>query len=243
MTITDDRPGDVITGPAQEAQVSAGATSNDTVLEANLTSVNKMTFAELLKALGHGDSADLLRDQVAVCWKRPGGTFTAELQDPDDAARYIGVLTERITDGRVDMWFGINPVSSDVAKGRGTEKDVTRLAALYADLDVKPGACPDLDTARLLIDDVSDVLGMRPVAVIQSGHGLQPIWAVERRSASTLKYPHDAKNLLQRFRHAVEFVAACHGCTVDPVFDLRPHPAYPRHHQLEGRRALRADVV
>lgn len=220
MTETANRPSDVITGPAQEAQVSAGATSHDTVPNADLTPVNKMTFDELLQALGHGGGVDLHREQVAICWKRPGGTFTPELQDPDDAARYVGMLTDSITGGRVDMWFGINPVSSDVAKGRGTVKDVTRLAALYADLDVKPGACPDLDTARLLIDDMSDVLGMRPVAVIHSGHGLQPIWAVERGSAASLKYPHDAKHLLQRFRHAVEFVAACHGCAVDPVFDL-----------------------
>lgn len=220
MTITEDRPGDAITGPVPEAQVPTGATSNDTVLNAGLTSVNKITFADLLEALGHGGSADLRRDQVAICWKRPGGTFTAELKDPQDTARFVDMLTHSITDGRVDMWFGINPVSRAVTRGRGTVKDVSRLAALYADLDVKPGACPDLDTARVLIDDVSDVLVMRPVAIIHSGHGLQPIWPIEPVSAETLSYPHDATKLLQRFRHVVEFVAACHGCTVDPVFDL-----------------------
>jgi hypothetical protein len=189
-------------------------------LDANVTPISKLTFAELLEALGHGDGAHPHRDQLAVCWKRPGMAFTPELQNPVDVPRFVGMLTKSITDGRVDMWFGINPVSSAVSKGRGTVKDVTRLAALYADLDVKPGACPDLDTARRLVDDVSDVLGMRPVAVIHSGHGLQPIWSIERVSAESLSYPHDATNLLQRFRRVVEFVAACHGCAVDPVFDL-----------------------
>ena len=44
--------------------------------------------------------------------------------------------------------------------------------------------------------------------------------SVERTSAESLSYPGDAAKLLQRFRHAVEFVAKCHDCTVDPVFDL-----------------------
>ena len=220
MTTTENRPGDVITEAVLEAQLTAGATGNDTAIHVNLTSVNRLTFTELLQVLHPVDPADLNRDRVAICWKRPGDgdSFIAELHDVEDAARVVEMFTP--ADGLSHFWFGVNPVSRDVVKGRGTVKDITRLAALYADLDVKPGGCPDLDTARLLIDDMSDVLHMRPIAVIHSGHGLQPIWPVERTSAESLSYPGDAAKLLQRFRHAVEFVAKCHDCTVDPVFDL-----------------------
>lgn len=144
MTTTENRPGDDVTGPARKAQVSAGAINDDTAADCS-ASTSQLTFGELLQALGHGDAADLHRDKVAVCWERPTGCFTPELKDPEDAARFVDGLLEDIT-GAVDVWFGINPVSRNVTRGRGTVKDVTRLAALYADLDVKPGGCPDLDT-------------------------------------------------------------------------------------------------
>lgn len=219
MTENENRPGDVITGPALEAQVSAGATTNDTASLANLTFVNKLSFNELLRALGHGDVNDLHRDQVAVCWKRPGGSFTSELKDLEDAPRFVDMLVESIASG-LDIWFGVNPVSRDVTTGRGSVKDVTRLAALYADLDVKPGAFPSIDAAYLHIDDMADILGTRPVAVIHSGHGLQPIWAIDRDSAESLSYPHEATALLQRFGRLVADVAVEAGCKVDSVFDL-----------------------
>lgn len=218
MTAMQERPGD-----ETEALQKAGQPVNDITPQGYATEsadAEKLTFPQLLEALGHGDARDLHRDQVAICWKRPEGVFTSELQDPEDAQRCVEMFTASVPGGVVNMWFGVNPVSRDVVTGRGKLKDVTRLAALYADLDVKVGGCPDLDAARLIIDDVSEVLGARPFAVIYSGHGLQPIWPVERASAEAMAYPHDAAKLLQRFRHVVETVAARHGCKVDPVFDL-----------------------
>lgn len=220
MTENRNRPGDDITRPAQEAHVSAGATSNDTASVVNLAPVNKLTFAELLAALGYGDDR---REHVVICWKfgtdGPDGHFTPEVKASEDAAPFVDMFFTAAAHKHPHVWFGINPMPADV-KSRGTAKDVMRLAALYADLAVKAGGCPDLDTARMLIDDVSEVLGSRPVAVIHSGHGLQPIWPVERLSAETVEYPRDATKLLQRFRHVVETVAARHGCKVDNVFDL-----------------------
>jgi hypothetical protein len=216
VTTTEERLGD-----DTETLQEAGQPSTENTLFADAPEVlnpNTFTFTQLLDGLSHGGHADLFHDRVAVCWKRPGGTFTSELKDPEDAPRFVEAMN--FADAQADVWFGVNPVSRTVASGRGKVQDVTRLAALYADLDVKPGACPDLDTAFLLIDDVSDVLGMRPSAIIHSGHGLQPIWAVERASAELLEYPGDAAKLLQRFRDVVEFVADCHSCAVDPVFDL-----------------------
>ncbi|MCU1697353.1 MAG: hypothetical protein JWR34_3416 [Mycobacterium sp.] len=173
-------------------------------------------FGELLDLLGHVD--DYHHDQVAVCWKRPDGSFTPELKDPEDAPRFVDMMTEGITGG-ADFWFQINPVSRDVTTGRGTAKDVTRLAALYADLDVKPGACPDLNAAHSLIEDLGVVLGERPGAVIHSGHGLQPIWPIDRESGEELSNP-EAQKLLRRFGRLVAEVAAQRGSAVDSVFDL-----------------------
>ena len=52
---------------------------------------------------------------------------------------------------------------------------MTRLVALPVDLDVKPGGCDGLAVAHAIIDDLSELIGTRPVAVIYSGKGLQPL--------------------------------------------------------------------
>jgi len=113
------------------------------------------------------------------------------------------------------VWFGVNPVGLDLHLGgpRGTGKDVARIVALYADLDVKPGGCPDLDTAWVIIGEVSDVLGTRPVAIIHSGHGLQPIWRTDLD-------PKIDVALLRQHGRLVRSIAADHGTKVDSVFDL-----------------------
>jgi hypothetical protein len=177
----------------------------------------RYTFAELLAVLGHVD--DYRNEQVSVCWRHRGGTFIPpELKPPRDAPGFVDYLVDR-ADRAVDVWFGVNPISSSVIKGRGKAKDVTRLVALYADLDVKPGGCPDLDTARGVIDDVAAVMGERPCAVTYSGHGLQPLWPVDPESGERLNNP-EAQKLLRRFGRLVKAVADKRGCAVDSVFDL-----------------------
>ena len=43
-----------------------------------------------------------------------------------------------------DVWFGVNPVGRHVRQGRkGGEADITRVRALFADFDVKPGKSLD----------------------------------------------------------------------------------------------------
>ncbi|ULP48606.1 hypothetical protein [Mycolicibacter virginiensis] len=78
------------------------------------------------------------------------------------------------------MWFGVNPVGRHVRQGRkGGEGDITRVRALFADFDVKPGKSLDtLDQCGTAARTLADYLGASPVALIESGHGLQPIWRV-----------------------------------------------------------------
>jgi hypothetical protein len=205
LTAERDHPGQETGAPTQP---ESRAKSNHTP--------PRYTFAELLAVLGHVD--DYRNEQVSVCWRHRGGTFTPELKSPGDAPGFVDYLVG-CADNAVDVWFGVNPINSSVTNGRGEAKDVTRLVALYADLDVKPGGCPDLDTARGVIDDVAAVMGERPCAVTWSGHGLQPLWAVDPESGERLNNP-EAQKLLRRFGRLVKAVAAKRGCAVDSVFDL-----------------------
>ena len=162
------------------------------------------------------DLLDLLNytptEHVSICEKHPGAMFTSHIMASQKA-------TINGLDG-ADVWFGVNPIDP-TSQGRGTAAQVTRWSALWADLDVKAGGCPNMDTARAITDVLSDMLNSRPVALIYSGHGMQPIWAIDPEDKGTLlaDRPH-ARALLRRFGRLVAAVAERHGAGVDSVFDL-----------------------
>lgn len=120
-----------------------------------------------------------------------------------------------------DVYFGVNPVGLVVGTTgrRGATSDVTRLAALVADFDVKPGGCPDRATAYALIDDIACLLGTQPVAITRSGSGLHAYWAVDSWSAATLSNA-VAAALARRFGYLVAAVAARRDVRVDTISDL-----------------------
>src|SRR5262245_47958896 len=126
-----------------------------------------MNFTELLDLLGYAPGERLSLN----CQAAGGGQFTSRVLD------YDGPIESRalaLSDGN-NVWFGVNPISPRES-GRGGADDVTRLAAVWCDLDVKPGACRDLDHAWQIIAALSELVGTRPSAVVMSGHGLQPYW-------------------------------------------------------------------
>ncbi|PJE01901.1 hypothetical protein [Mycobacterium sp.] len=173
------------------------------------------SFAELLGVLGHVD--DYRHEQTVVCWQRPHRLFTPEPTMARDAPKVVDSLTSSVP--CVNVWFGVNPVNSTVTQGRGRLKDITRLTCLWADLDVKQDGCPDLDAAHEIITDVSGVLGERPCAITYSGHGLQPLWPLDRESAEKLGNQ-QAQQLSKRFGRLLNAVAARRGVKVDNVSDL-----------------------
>lgn len=124
-----------------------------------------------------------------------------------------------IPDG-ADIWLGVNPVAGParIDQDRGTAADVTRLAALYCDLDVKDGACADLGVAEQICDDLCDILGESPGFIIYSGHGLQPYWIVDPADHSLGNAEQAA--LLRRWGALVKLVAKTRGASADSVFDL-----------------------
>jgi hypothetical protein len=124
-----------------------------------------------------------------------------------------------------DCWYSTQPLHDRVTSGRGAERDVVGLRELYADLDVKPTGIADYDTAEKIVADLSEMLGVAPVALVHSGHGLQPHWRVERGPGTDWPdetHPHwlDGKALLHRWGRLVAKVADGYGGHVDNVYDL-----------------------
>jgi hypothetical protein len=154
----------------------------------------------LLDALGTAPE-----EYLSVCRQEPGGEFTSAVVP----ARQASGLVARFAD-RADMWFGVCPIRP-VTRGRGTAADVTRLPALWADLDI--GKLPDETACWAVIADLAAILGQPPTAVVRSGHGLQPYW---RLTAS----PNDPAGTLNRWGAMVKDTARAHGGTADSVFDL-----------------------
>ena len=123
-----------------------------------------------------------------------------------------------------DCWYGTGVLHERVTTGRGYARDVIGVRELYADLDYKPGALTP-DTARAVIDDLAAMLAAAPVAIVQSGGGVQPHWTVERSDATDWPDETDSMHgittaLWRRWGRLVRHVADRHGGAVDGVYDL-----------------------
>lgn len=171
-----------------------------------------VSFAELLELLGHDTF-------TAIGVKPVGGDFVAMVTDTTDAAGMAAIAD-------TDVWFGICPVEGPARRGRGRGKaeQVTALPALWADIDVKPGACTDPTQAVEVIDAISEAIGSRPTVMIFSGHGFQPLWTIDDPDnasfdGSTSKRERAAR-LLRRWGHLVQLIGRQRGAALDSVFDL-----------------------
>lgn len=166
-----------------------------------------------------------IEDQIAVLNPQPGEHFSANYilgsQDmvsvvltPDLIPSYVEKLPPT-----ADIWIGVNPVDhTNVPAGkRGLASDVTRLAALFADLDVKEGGCATYEVAFDIVADLAGILGEEPTCVVYSGHGIQPYWSVDPDE----NLPNaDLGVLLKRWGQLVKLVAKHRGAQADSVFDL-----------------------
>lgn len=148
-------------------------------------------------------------EHVSVCNKTPEGKWLTKIHQAGN-----GVDAAHQLSG--DVYFGLNPhtLPVGVSEQRGAERHITRLVGLPADLDIKDGACPDLQTAHAIIDDVSTVLGTRPRVIISSGRGIQPVWSVTDCDTS------QGRSLLRRFGRLVAACAFNRNIKVDNIFDL-----------------------
>lgn len=155
-------------------------------------------------AIGYADTAAASPPFVTGV-RTPAAAVTVAAELPDTA----------------DVYFSVNAVRPRQPGDtrRGSEADVTRLTALYADLDVKPGGCPTLDVARAIAAEVGIILGSAPAAFVESGHGLHPYWVIEDGHVTDGDIT-AARSLVHRFGRLVAAVAKNHRVAVDGVYDL-----------------------
>ena len=171
-------------------------------------------FQELLSRLGRSDD-----DNVTICYQSSVQKFSAKTIKVELVASVVDALDSLSN----NIWFEINPSS---VQGRATAKDITRLAAVFADIDYKDGGAGSVQQARDLVQLLTDLIGVEPAATIYSGHGIQPYWVIEDEEQD----PGLMHGLLYRWGAFVKFVAASQGLQVDSVFDL------PRIFRVPGSR-------
>jgi replicative DNA helicase len=165
----------------------------------------------LLGALGFTDG-----EFVSLLYEPPEPPHTA-VRAPADAVAEIGQLP-----GTANIYFGVNPTEGPARThaGRGTEAAVTRLAALWCELDVKPGGCATIGVVHQIIDNLSAILGARPSVIVNSGHGVHAYWAIDDGAIGEQFTVGRARALVRRWGRLVAVVADKHHAHADNVFDL-----------------------
>lgn len=86
------------------------------------------------------------------------------------------VAAQLARDPASDVWVSVNRIRDDASQRRAV--DVASVDYLVLDVDIKPGACDNDDTACGVITDVAAAVGAVPVRLVDSGHGWQAWWRV-----------------------------------------------------------------
>lgn len=130
-----------------------------------------------------------------------------------EAAKQIAARSSR------NVWLSACPIREPSMPGsRGTADDVVRVTALWADLDVGEGKMPSFEACYELISQLSEAIDCDPVAIVLTGHGLQPRW---RLSNDYLVQKHSAiYEVLPAWGQMVKWYALQLGGDVDNVYDL-----------------------
>jgi P4 family phage/plasmid primase-like protien len=168
-------------------------------------------FPRLLTLLGRDN--DILR----LCMMGTDHQFRVTPIPAGNAAAAL----EAVLGAPFDVWFEVNPTLYTSPGGRSSAPHITRLAAIWADLDFKPapGGMGSLPAAMSVVDDLSAALGIQPSAIVQSGHGIQPYWPVSDGEV-TVDSRDRIATLLKRWGVLVKQFAAAQGGDADSVFDL-----------------------
>lgn len=159
------------------------------------------------------------------------GYGTTNFQQVLVPAEGVSDFIDQAVTHQVNVWYEINPTSYLLEYGRSNANNITRLAALWADIDFKPkqiadasgatrpGGMGDLPSALDLVHDLSGALGLEPNAIVFTGGGIQPYWVVDNLWITDDNRA-DVKLLLKRWKSLVTQLAAAHGGGIDNVFDL-----------------------
>jgi P4 family phage/plasmid primase-like protien len=175
--------------------------------------VNDRPILELFTRLGKVES-----DKVTVCYFGPKNSWTSKMLPLSNA----DIFAQTLTANGMNVYTMVNSVDEQTITSnntRGDVNDITRLNALWADLDYKDSGIKTEEEARAVISSLSDMLNCQPAAVVHSGHGLQPYWAVEDGAIDDLNRSMIA-GVSRRFGQMIQRVAEIHGGKVDSVSDL-----------------------
>lgn len=162
-------------------------------------------FQELLERLGR--EAD---DQVNIAYQSAKQGFKTRTTKVGMA----DAVVEALNDLECNVWYEINP---SIASGRSKAEDISRLSAVWIDIDFKDSGIQSVTNANELIQLLTDLIGVSPSAVVHSGNGLQPYWAIDPEEDYTQEL---GTSLLLRWGAFVRWVAASQGGQLDSVFDL-----------------------
>lgn len=175
------------------------------------TTITGLTLAAYIDALGvrPGEKLGILRIRKSDGRRQTGVAARAAVAGTLDAMR-------REMTGDCDEYLGPNPTGAAVGRNngrRGGKDEIARVAAIYADIDVKPGACDDINQALDILNAISEAIGEYPTVLIYSGGGLQPVWVLEDcpREVGLV--------LLARFGRLVQRRGEKRGIKLDSVFD------------------------
>ncbi len=185
-----------------------------------------LDFADLLDLLGYQPS-----EFVSLLYWDIHGIPHAAVGSPADA-----IVAAAALPNDVNLFYGVNPVRGPAraGQGRGKEPDITRLAALVADLDFKAGGCGSRAVALAIIAELENILGTRASILVNSGGGLHIYWLVDDGRIVDLA---SARALLKRFGRLVALVADRYNATADAVFDLPRVLRVPGSHNNKDRTA------
>lgn len=162
-------------------------------------------FKELLERLGRE-----AEDSLAVCYQSATQGFKVKMTK----VKFADTIVEALTEMDANVWYEINPSS---AQTRAKADDITRLAAVWIDIDYKETGIQSEENAHELIELISNLIGVPATAVVHSGHGLQPYWAIDPEEEYTQE---QASGVLSRWGAFVRWVASSQGGQLDSVFDL-----------------------
>jgi hypothetical protein len=196
------------------------ASSTTPIADSSLTTTDSAgsegarQFDQLLELLGIKPD-----EPLTVCYQRPGEKFSHRRTTRAKAPALAQAWADEAC-----VWYSTNPIRPIAQYGRGTAYDVTRCAALYADIDLKDSGARDADTVEKIVLGVVTAMGCYATALVSSGHGLHIYWQLdpddpawqldsyEKRSA--------AQALYRRHYRLVSRIAHQYGAKVDNISDL-----------------------
>lgn len=142
-----------------------------------------------------------------------GNRFFSFPSSRDEAAQVIADMQDE------HLWFEINESSHRGTDGRSKAADITRLNALYIDIDFKTAGMGSQAGGHQILDDLVAALGVVPAAIVHSGNGIQAYWPI-----SDARIDDDTREtvaiVLARWKEMAQTFARAAGGEVDSVFDL-----------------------